>query len=283
LLPDGSIGWQQWVNHAIFGSDGQLIEFQGIGRDITDRRRAEDALRRNEAALHTSYAQVKDLAGRLIAAQEAERTRIARDLHDDINQQLAGISITLGGVRRKLSASAPEIREDLVQVQQSMMDLAESIRKMSHELHPGVLQHVGLAAALRSFCAKLGSKHGIELSLQLANNLGAIPFDVSLCLYRVVQEALHNAARHANARRVRVSLSRGANSLELSVTDDGQGFDLTEAHQGGGLGLISLEERIRLVGGTMKIDTRPQWGTELRVRVPIEEMQHEPSERADCR
>jgi signal transduction histidine kinase len=250
---------------------------------IQERGQAEGALRDKEAALRTSYGQIQDLAGRLIAAQEAERTRIARELHDDINQQLAALAIALSGVKRKLPEGAAHLRDELTRLQGQANDLADDLRRLSHELHPGVLRHAGLAAALQARCAELARQHGLEVAFAAEGDLDGLPPEVALCLYRVAQEALHNVAHHAGARRVRVTLARAAGALELSVRDDGQGFDLAEARRAGGLGLISLDERVRLVRGSVRIDTRPQWGTELRVQVPLGGHDHAPREGAACR
>jgi signal transduction histidine kinase len=229
----------------------------------------EEALRRNEAALRISYGQIQSLVGRLITAQEAERTRIARELHDDITQQLAALSIALSGLKRRLPADVADVHDALARLQQRTIALADALRHLSHELHPGVLQHVGLVAALKAHCAEFGSQHAIEVTLAAAASLEAIPQNIALCLYRVVQEALRNIAAHAGAHQVRVALSSTAAGLELTIADDGQGFDLTEARRRGGLGLISLDERVRLVGGSVRINTQLQRGTELRVQVPL--------------
>jgi signal transduction histidine kinase len=236
---------------------------------IEERRSKEEALRRNETALRASYRQVQDLAGRLIAAQEAERSRIASDLHDDVNQQLAGLSIALGNVKRQLQSGANgTVQEEITRLQQRTVDLADVIRNLSHELHPGVLQHAGLVAALRGHCAEFCTQHAIEVTLSAPDGLDIIPHDVALCLYRVVQEALRNIAEHSGAHGAQVTMRSTEGILELIIADDGQGFDLAKARGAGGLGLISLDERVRLVGGSLAISTQPQHGTELRVQVP---------------
>jgi signal transduction histidine kinase len=237
---------------------------------VIERKRAEQMLRENEASLRTSYARIQDLAGRLITAQEAERSRIARDLHDDVNQQLAGFSIALSGVKRRLQQSGDAtVQEELTRLQQRTIDLANVIRDLSHELHPGVLQHVGLVAALKGHCAEFGRQHAIEVTFSAAGGLDGIPHDVALCLYRVAQEALRNVAVHAHAGKAQVTLRSTEDGLELVIADDGQGFDLAEARSVEGLGLISLDERVRLIGGSLAIDTELQHGTEIRVRVPL--------------
>ena len=205
---------------------------------VIERKRAEQTLRENETALRASYARIQDLAGRLITAQEAERSRIAGDLHDDVNQQLAGLSIALSNVKRQLQNGGDAIVQDeLTRLQQRTVDLADVIRNLSHELHPGVLQHAGLVAALKGHCAEFGRQHAIEVTLSAADGLDGIPDDVALCLYRVAQEALRNIAAHADARKAQVTLRSTGEGLELVIADDGQGFDLAEARHLEGLGL----------------------------------------------
>ncbi len=251
---------------------------QEAHRQYAQRKRAEEALRQNETVLRASHARIQDLAGRLIAAQEAERTRIARELHDDINQQLAALAIALGGLRHRLPAGAADLSEELARLQQHTVELSGDVRNLSHELHPGMLRHAGLAAALRAHCAEFGGRHGLEISLQVEAGLDGIPADMALCLYRVAQEALQNVARHASAQRVGLALAHLGKDMELTITDDGQGFDLAEARHAGGLGLLSLDERVRLVRGSVRIDTRPGEGTALRVQVPLGGPEHAPRE-----
>jgi signal transduction histidine kinase len=219
--------------------------------------------------------EVASLAGRLITAQEAERSRIARDLHDDINQQLASLSIALSGVRRRLQhGEAAAVQDEITGLQQRIIDVTNVTRQLSHELHPGVLQHAGLVPALKGHCAEFGAQHGINVTF-CADGLDGVPHEIGLCLYRVAQEALRNIAAHAGARQARVALTPSADGLELVINDDGQGFDLAEARRRGGVGLISVEERVRLIGGALRIESRAKRGTELRVRVPIRKEQNE--------
>ena len=237
---------------------------------VIERKWAEQTLRENETALRASYARIQDLAGRLITAQEAERARIAGDLHDDVNQQLAGLSIGLSNVKRELqNGGNATVQNELTRLQQRTIDLADVIRNLSHDLHPGVLQHVGLAAALNGHCAEVGRQHPIDVTFSAVDGLDGIPQDVALCLYRVAQEALRNIAAHAGAHKAQITLRSIEEGLELVIADDGQGFDLAEVQRLGGLGLISLEERVRLIGGSLAINAEPQRGTEVRVQVPL--------------
>jgi len=213
--------------------------------------------------------QVVSLAGRLITAQEAERSRIARDLHDDINQQLASLSIALSGVKRRLQKGEAEgFADEVGRLQQRIIDVTNVTRQLSHELHPGVLQHAGLVAALRGHCAEFAGQHGIDVSFT-ADGINGVPDETALCLYRVTQEALRNIAAHAGARTARIALRPVATGLELAILDDGHGFDLADARRRGGVGLVSLDERVRLIGGSLKIETQPRRGTELLVSVPM--------------
>jgi signal transduction histidine kinase len=160
------------------------------------------------------------------------------------------------------------------------MDLAKAIRTLSHSLHPGVLQHAGLVAALRGYCRGFEQEHGLPVTFRANGELGAVPSDTALCLYRVAQEGLGNVARHAKARSARVTIGREGNDVVLTIGDDGHGFDLAEARRQRGLGLISLEERIRLASGRLTIDSQPQRGTELRIAVPLSEARDAPRDRA---
>jgi len=269
LLPDGTTGWQQWVDHVIQGPDGKVKELQGIGRDITARKRAEEELQNKERKLRESHRRVQELAGGLITAQETERTRIARELHDGISQQLAVLSIGLSDLQRRLPEAATQMCSDLIRLQRETHQLADDVRRLSYDLHPGVLQHAGLVPALRFRCDEF-SRHqdGVPTTFRVAEGLGAVPANVSLCLYRVAQEALRNIVRHAKAGHVWVSLSRENGALTFKVSDDGQGFDSANAKATVGLGLLSIEERVRLIGGTVSIDSTVNGGTQLCVRVP---------------
>ena len=225
---------------------------------------------RAERAAHESAMNIRDLAGRLMTAEEEERRRIARELHDGVNQDLAALSIALSALGDGLPEGTPPDRQrEVARLQGRTVELAEAIRHLSHELHPGILQYTGLAVALRSHCREFEREHGLTVTFQSDDDLGTVPSDVALCLYRVTQEALKNAARHAKASQVRVAVARDGADLVLTIGDDGSGFDLAEARSRGGLGLISLDERVRLAGGRLAIDTQPQRGTVIRVVVPL--------------
>ena len=265
LLPDGSIGCQQWIDHAVLDAQGRVVELQGIGRDVTEQRRAQESLRKSEAELRASYERTQDLAGRLIAAQEAERARIGRDLHDGVNQTLAAMALGLSSLKRDVPRS---LRPAVRLLQQQAGGLANDVRDLSHDLHPAVLRHAGLVSALKGHCEQFARQHEIAIDLVAASDVGTIEPNTALCLYRVAQEALHNVVRHARARHARVILTTAAGMLELTVVDDGRGFAVTRGLARDGLGLVSIDERVRLINGRLTIHSEPGHGTTLRVEVP---------------
>jgi signal transduction histidine kinase len=240
------------------------------------------ALARQEAvrAAQESAEHIRNLVGRLMTAEEEERRRLGRELHDGVNQQVAALSIALSVLGKRLPAdSAAGLRDEVAGLRARTVELSEAIRHLSHELHPGVLEHVGLVAALRSHCRAFDRQHGLTVTFRADDALGVVPTGVALCLYRVTQEALVNAAKHAEARHVSVTVARDGADVALSIGDDGRGFDLATARGQNGLGLISLDERVRLARGSLTIDTRPQRGTTLRIVVPLTEGPDAPRDR----
>ena len=225
--------------------------------------------RRTELALRRSYEQNQDLAGRLIDAQEAERRRIARDLHDDLSQQLAGMGIMLSGLKRAVGqpSSRSEIDETVSTLQDRTSALSEAIRSLSHELHPSVMEHAGLVATLQRHCSDIARHHQLTVTFHAGDDLDSLSPDVALCLFRVTQEALTNAVRHAGARTISVTLRATTGGVELSVVDDGVGF-VTSERAGTGLGLRSIDERVRLSRGTLRVQSQPGQGTNVLVRIP---------------
>jgi signal transduction histidine kinase len=246
---------------------------RGILREsqlVDELQASEAALRENQSRLLASHQQISDLFGRLIAAQETERARIARDLHDDVGQRLAGISIAISSLKRKLSARSQDAAvAALTTMQLDATALADEIRHVSHELHPTLLQHAGLVSALESVCTQFGKRRQIGVIYRADPNLGPLDNETATALFRVTQEALHNVAKHAGARHVSVTLAASAGLVRLSIADDGKGFDLAEARaRSSGLGLLSIDERVRPLKGKVEITTKPKGGTVLVVEVP---------------
>jgi PAS domain S-box-containing protein len=240
--------------------DGEFVLFSIT--DTTARKRAE---REREELTRD----LRDLAGRLIAAQEVERGRIARDLHDDVSQQLAALSIAISGLRRQAAAlpNSGDLQGEISSLQERTNALAESIRDLSHDLHPDVLRHAGLASALTDYCKGLSPSLAVDCSAQ--GDFESISPEAALCLYRIAQEALHNVVKHACASNAQVRLLRTGDIAEITIADNGRGFDMEMHKSGTGLGLVSITERARLAGGTVWIVTALNEGTQVRVQLPI--------------
>jgi len=231
--------------------------------------------RRTQRALRHSYEQNQDLGGRLINAQEDERARIARDLHDDLSQQLASVAIIVSGLKRKVGKPGieSEVDQAFAALQERTAAAATAVRNLSRELHPGVLKHAGLTATLRGHCADLARDHQVTVSFNSGDGVDSLDSDAALCLFRVAQEALTNVLRHARANTICVTLMTTAESFELIVVDDGVGFIASERTRTG-LGLRSIHERVRFMQGTVRIDSRPGAGTKVQVRIPISAAQN---------
>lgn len=243
----------------------------GLLGQRSKRRQVERAARVSEDALRSSNAQIRDLAGQLIFAQEVERTRIARDLHDDACQEVAAIAVDVSNLRKKdATLQDSDVQQTLLSVQRRMARVAEGLRLLSHDLHPNLLKHAGLAAALEAHCAEVERQYHIRVSFRAEGQVEPANPVVMLSLFRIAQEALRNAAKHGHAQQIDLTLSEQGDGLTLSVTDDGWGFDPGGVRHNGGLGLVSIEERARLVKGQVTIHSGPQQGTTISVRVPLE-------------
>lgn len=371
MLRDGAIGWQHWVHHAIRSGDGAVLELQGVGRDVTERRQAEEALiqaeARNSAMLRAvpdlmfvltrdgvyvdyhardekllfvppgaflgrriadvmppdlaerfmdalqrasetdepivveydlpfgsfegrlvragddrvlsmvrdvtvakrALERNRDLAGRLIASQEVERQRIARELHDDLSQKLALLTIDID----RLSSDAAfgrGHRERCQRLRELSAEIARDIHDLSYRLHPSKLETLGLLAAIKSLCRDMSEQGGLQVVFVHGSIPAGIDPNVSLCVYRIAQEALHNVARHSRARNAEVALRHESGALTLQVADSGVGFNPDEAGRAG-LGLISMRERVAFLGGRLVIHSAPGGGTRLGVKITLGE------------
>ena len=264
---------QPAVGPVVHGSDGRWTTLaKPVNADALGKLVAVIAVPETPVAqtdLTTDGEPARPLSGQLILAQEAERTRIARHLHDEVNQDLATLAIHLSSLKRRIPSGLPECLSEVEYLQKAAMQVSEHIRTLSHELHPGVLRHVGLSAALRAHCIEFSRGHQIDI--RYADTCGAVTLspDMQTCLYRVAQEAMSNIARHAQATQAEVTLSRGEKTLELRIVDNGRGFDPRSAGNEKGLGLVSMDERVRLVGGRILLLARAGIGTDLCVVIPL--------------
>lgn len=256
LLPDGMVRWVESRGHTFSRPRGGARQLIGVCMDITERKRSEEALRR--------------LGGRLMEAQEQERIRIARELHDDICQRLALLEIELERIKFDPELQRPALQYDMDRLTQATKEIGSDLQSLSHELHSSKLEILGTAAAMKSFCAEFSRQHDLEIEFTSSNVPLPLSREVSIGLYRVLQEALHNALKHSKMRSFAAQLSGENGSVELLVRDFGIGFDPGTATRGRGLGLISMRERINLLSGTLSIESRPMRGTTIRAVVPAE-------------
>jgi signal transduction histidine kinase len=236
-----------------------------IVRDVTARKASERALADGEAALRASHIRNQTLAARLIVAQEAERQRIARDLHDDLSQKLAVLNIDM---TRLAANSLPEVRRRIDVISASVSEIAEHVHDLSRQLHPSRPEALGLVPAIRGVCVDMSRQHGMTIEFRDDDVPLTIDGAVSLCAYRLVQEALRNVVKHSGATRARVELTGLGTALELVVVDEGRGF-VPDAAGLSGLGLLSMRERVKLLDGEFGLHSEPGMGTRLEVRMPL--------------
>jgi PAS domain S-box-containing protein len=233
------------------------------------RKQAEEASRENERKLRQNESDLRGLAGRLIYAQEEERSRLARELHDDLAQRLAVFAIEVGQLELQLKDQPAPVREALYKMKNGVVRISQDVHSLSRQLHPSILDDLGLIKAIESEFAGFSKREGIEVIFNHENIPRGIPRDVSLSLYRIIQEGLRNISKHACAEHIFVSLKSIDNDALLSVQDDGIGFDWAEVKQNPGLGLSSMRERARLIHGEFSIKSQPEKGTVITVRAPL--------------
>jgi PAS domain S-box-containing protein len=234
----------------------ELIEVNGkpcaltVIADITERKLAETVL--------------ANVSRKLIEAQEQERARIARELHDDISQRLAMLAIELEQVQNDPS----EIQQRVSELRRQTTEISNGVHALSHDLHSSQLELLGAVAGMKNWCKEFGERQGMQIDY-IQDVRSTLPQEIGLCLFRVLQEALHNAVKHSGVKRTEVQLHEESDEIHLTIRDLGKGFDV-DAKKGRGLGLTSMQERVRLVNGTIEIQSMPMAGTAIEVRVPLE-------------
>jgi len=235
--------------------DGSLAGYIGSCVDITDRKNAEEALR--------------GVSRKLIEAEEKERRRIARELHDDINQRLAMLAIEIQQLKDIPRPSAAMIRERAKELFERTTEISTDVQLISHRLHSSSLEYLGLAPAMRGFCREFAKHQKVEVDFTHSNVPGSLPPDVALGLFRVLQEALRNAVKHSGVRKFEARLLGVRDGIQLTIRDSGRGFDPDATASGDGLGLVSMRERVNLLKGTISIVSKAKHGTEITVRIPL--------------
>jgi PAS domain S-box-containing protein len=252
--PDGSVIWVERTGRAHFNEQGKMLRIVGMVADITESKQAEAAL--------------ADVSRRLIDAQEQERSRIARELHDDIGQRLSLLAVKLEQLHLD-PPDLPEVRIRMGELRVQASEIATDIQTLSHELHSTKLEYLGPVAAMRGHCQELGEQTKVKVDFKSQDLPSPLPPDISLCLFRVMQEALRNAVKHSGARHIEVGLWGTPDEVHLSISDRGVGFESEAAKRGRGLGLVSMEERLKLHKGMLSIESRPKQGTTIHARVPL--------------
>ncbi|MBV9266278.1 MAG: sensor histidine kinase, partial [Acidobacteriaceae bacterium] len=253
------------------------LKLIGTCQDITERKQAEQQLKTANAALAQELKQrartekeIKALSARLISAQEEERSRLARELHDDLSQQIAAISVAISNLKRAIPSEAAEARSQSERIREKVAHLGDDTRRLSHELHPAILQYLGLEPALREYCGELAALTGIQMPFHSHGSFPSLSPAIALSVYRITQEALRNVVRHAKTDRAEVVLTFFENTLNLTVSDHGIGMDTDGATPSAGLGLTSMRERARLVNGAIVILSGPGGGTTVNLTVPLQ-------------
>jgi PAS domain S-box-containing protein len=244
---DGAYRWMLDVASPRMNGDGSFAGFIGSAIDVTDQKVAQQALEK--------------VSGQLIEAQENERRRIARDLHDDICQRLALLSIELDQANRSVNESPDVAKLRLKEIQNHCSEIADDVQSLSHELHSSRLDYLGIAAAIRGFCHEFSKQHEVSIEFTDRAVPGDLSREISLCLFRVAQEALHNALKYSGANQYAVELTATADAIQLAVSDSGRGFDVEAAKRNRGLGLVSMQERVHLVQGNFHVESEPERGT----------------------
>lgn len=248
---DGDYRWIMDMGVPRFNQDGSFAGYVGIAMDVTERKEAEEAQ--------------LGMNRKLMEAQEKERTRIGRELHDDINQRLAFLAIQLEALQEKPSG----LQKRLQELWQCTNEIAADVQALSHELHSAKLEYLGVPAGMKSLCREFAERQKtvVEFSSDVSSVLS---FEIGVTLFRILQEALHNAVKHSGVKSIFVELAERSNQIHLTIRDSGNGFDLETALRGKGLGLTSMRERVRLVNGTIVIDSKPMRGTDIHVCVPLQ-------------
>jgi PAS domain S-box-containing protein len=252
---DGEYRWIVDFGSPRFERDGTLCGYIGSCIDITERKASEESLH--------------NLTGRLISAQEEERARIARDLHDDFSQRLALLGIGLGQLWKTLPETEVRERAAVMEMLRRTKEMSSDMHSLSHQLHSSKLEHVGLVPALKGLCREISQKYKIGVQLVDRDCPANIPKDVALCLFRVAQEALGNVVKHSQATDAHVELFGTAGGIRLCISDAGKGFDPSQQNPDAGIGLIGMNERLRLVGGKLEVKSEPNRGTQVFADVPL--------------
>jgi signal transduction histidine kinase len=255
LQPDGAVRWLAARGKFYYAKSGEPERMLGVSLDITQRKLAEEA--------------VSSMNRRVIEAEERERERVAKDLHENIGQRLALLAIAVEQLKNDFPDQDAEFHDPMDAVWRKTLGILTDVKASAHELYSPRLEYLGIAEVMKTFCEEFAERKSVEIDFSSQGAPGSILPDISICLFRVLQEALHNGVLHSGVKRFRVQLWGEADEIHLRVSDSGVGFDLGVARGGRGLGLVRIEQRIKLVDGKSSIDSQPRKGTTVQVSVPI--------------
>ena len=247
----GSTRWNRWEVLPWRNSDGTVGGILIFAEDITKRKQMEE--------------QLSGMSGKLIESQEQERARIGRELHDDINQRLAMVSVEI----QRLQETPSELQSRTEKIRRELHGISEDIQALSHDLHSSKMEYLGVVAGMKSWCKEFAERHHFEIDFK-SDVAGPLSRELGVSLFRVLQEALQNVVKHSGVKQVDVDLRKSSDEIYLDIKDSGKGFEVDSALEGKGLGLISMRERVRLVNGTIAIDSKPMGGTKISIRVPLD-------------
>jgi PAS domain S-box-containing protein len=251
---EGGTAWVRWEVRPWRSDDGLTGGILILAEDITRRKQMEEAL--------------SNMSRKVIESQEQERTRIGRELHDDINQRLAMLAIGL----EQLQNDPLQVRSRLQELREETMAISSAVQALSHELHCSKLEYLGVVSGMESWCREFSERQKMQIDFR-SDVSGPLPIEIGLALFRVLQEALHNAVKHSGVKQVEVQVAEQSNEVHLLVRDSGRGFDMEAVKRGSGLGLLSMQERVRLVNGEISFESKPMGGTTIRVHVPFKSEQ----------
>jgi len=260
--------WLECVASAIRDGDGRIVGARGIVRDVTERHSAEEALRASLEELRRSEERLRQLAHHQASIREDERKRLGFDLHDDVCQELIGISILVEAARRRVAEVAPALEPDLDRIGRYVGEVGEHLRQLARDLRPMMLRDLGLEESLHSMAEGMTAA-GTRVTAAFPTAIPRLGEDTEIGVYRIAQEALANAVRHAGARTIRITLAVHGRDLEIAIADDGCGFSLASRRGSDALGLVGMEERALALGGRLELRSAPGRGTTVRLTCPV--------------
>ncbi|MHC4557122.1 MAG: PAS domain S-box protein [Planctomycetota bacterium] len=276
----GDIRYMEIAERPTLDDAGNVIGVEGIAKEVTEEVRATESLRRirdeleirvekRTAQLAQNREALQMLAGRLLSVQEEERSRLARELHDDLTQRLAVLAIDIGKLEGQLDSTPDSLALKLKQIKERTIELSTDVHDISRQLHPAILDDLGLRQAIQSECMNFTRREGIAIDYEPKDVPPMIPRDISVCLFRIVQEGLRNIAKYAKVKEASVSLVGSNGNIKLIVRDLGAGFDMARSANERGVGLASMQERVRLIRGDFSIESEPGKGTTIKVIAPL--------------